>query len=158
MALKPGSPRQMCHVHLTGTRMPFLHLGNLGDMRLDFAAQLLQVLLAMWKPRNVWCCLKEDMDQRFAQLLLFFFCEVELRGGLNSEPALRRKACFPEVASRIGWKCPRKCIHFVQLPRSKGAADWCTRELFCFGLAKRTKMVRLSRRQLIKPQAKRGFS
>ena len=89
----------MCHVHLTGTRMPFLHLGNLGDMRLDFAAQLLQVLLAMWKPRNVWCCLKENMDQRFAQLLLFFFCEVELRGGLNSEPALRRKACFPEVAS-----------------------------------------------------------
>ena len=31
-------------------------------------------------------------------VFIVFFCEVELRGGLNSEPALRRKACFP-VAS-----------------------------------------------------------
>ena len=38
---------ELC-VHLTGTRMPLLHLRNLGDVSLDFAAQLLHVLLARW--------------------------------------------------------------------------------------------------------------
>ena len=108
MALKPGSPRQMCHVHLTGTRMPFLHLGNLGDVRLDFAAQLLQVLLAMWKPRNVWCCLKEDMDQRFAQLLLFFSVKLNYEAGsiLNQHCAEKHVSLrwpLHTIASTSNW-------------------------------------------------------